>query len=130
DLQSVEESTDNQFVGSPVRRWMARLELFARGFKFGEGEVMARLLDAVFEGVRAEFSALVQLLGDLEFYLGALGFIGRSRAAGLEVCFPTMVDPSEELRLFGLFNPLLLGHAMSPVPCDIGLDRIRTTTLI
>ena len=67
ELGKVEEQTDNPFVASPLRRWLAKIELLLRGFRFGEGEVMARLLDAVFEGVRAEFVALVQLSGDLEF---------------------------------------------------------------
>jgi DNA mismatch repair protein MutS2 len=130
ELQSVEESSENQFVASPLRRWLARLELFARGFRFGEGEVMARLLDAVFEGVRAEFTALVQLLGDLEFYLGALGFVDRARGADLAVCLPEISDSGGQRQLLGLFNPLLLGHGMAPVPCDIVIDRVTATTLI
>lgn len=130
ELQSVEESTENQFVASPLRRWLARLELFARGFRFGEGEVMARLIDAVFEGVRTEFTVFVQLLGDLEFYLGALGFVDRARGAGLDVCLPEIQEPGGRRHMIALFNPLLLGHGMAPVPCDIVIDRITATTLI
>jgi DNA mismatch repair protein MutS2 len=130
ELVSLEESEDNVFVSPPWRRWLAKLELFARGFRFGDGEVMARLLDAVFEGVRPEFVALVQLLGDLEFYLGALGFADRAREAGLEVCLPEIVPPDAPRELFGFFNPLLLGHGIQPVPCDITTDRHDTTLLI
>ncbi len=129
-LVAVEENSANPFVNSPWRRWMAKLELFLRGFRFGDGEVMARLLDAVFEGVRKELPAFVQLLGDLEFYLGALGFNDRARASGLSVCLPELVDTAEPRVLEGLFNPLLLGHGIQPIPCDIRTDRHDTTLLV
>lgn len=130
EILSVEENRENPFTSSPVRRWLAKFELFLRGFRFSDGEVMARLIDAVFEGVQAEFVALVQLLGDLEFYLGALGFCDRARAAGLGVCLPEIGQPDEPRELTGLFNPLLLVHGPDPVPCDIRTDRQDTTVLI
>lgn len=128
-LLGVREARENTFVDSPWKRWMAKLELFARGFSFGDGEVMARLLDAVFEGVRAHFPALIQLVGDLEFYLGALGLWDRARASGLAMCVPELVSADRPRVLTGLFNPLLLlqGH---PVPCDIHIDRHDATVLI
>src|SRR5690606_30679956 len=73
-IGSVEEEAQNPFVSSPLRRFLAKLELFVRGYRFGEGEVLARLVDAVFDGIEDELVTFVQLLGDLEFYLGALGF--------------------------------------------------------
>jgi DNA mismatch repair protein MutS2 len=126
----VEENEDNPFVSSPWRRWLAKAELFLRGYRFGDGEVMARLLDAVFDGVRHELVALVQLLGDLELYLGALGFVARSEEAGLAVSLPELVDEGESRVLLGLFNPLLLGHGQAPVPCDLTTDRSDTTLLV
>ena len=51
-------------MSSPWRRWFGKVELFVRGFKFSDGEVMARLIDAVFEGLQDELVPLVQLLGD------------------------------------------------------------------
>src|ERR1700727_988655 len=56
---------------------------------------MARLIDAVFEGIQDDVVRFVQLLGDVEFYLGALGFHDRARAAGLAVCLPDLVPPDE-----------------------------------
>lgn len=128
-LLQVRETGDNVFVNPPWKRWLAKLELFGRGFAFGDGEVMARLLDAVFEGVREHFSALVQLTGDLEFYLGALGLWTRARAAGLDVCLPELVNEDQPRQLDGLFNPLLLPQGR-PVPCDIHIDRHEATVLI
>lgn len=130
EILSLEENADNPFVSSPWRRWLAKLELFVRGYRFGDGEVMARLLDAVFDGVRSEMVALVQLSGDLELYMGTLGFKAKAETAGLEVCLPELVGPNESRVLLGLFNPLLLGHGMAPVPCDITTDRHDTTLLV
>lgn len=130
ELLTVEENTNNPFVGSPWKRWLAKLELFARGFGFGDGEVMARLLDAVFEGLRDDLVSVVQLVGDLEFYLGALSFYDRARAAGLAVCFPEFGPPERPRALYGLFNPLLLGSGFTPVPCDVVTDRHDTTLLV
>jgi DNA mismatch repair protein MutS2 len=57
-LEELREAEENAFVNPPWKRWAAKLELFLRGFRFGDGEVMARLLDAVFEGVKREFVPL------------------------------------------------------------------------
>lgn len=130
DVLSVQEDEKNPFVVSPWRRWLAKLELFARGFKFSDGEVMARLIDAVFEGLQDELVPLVQLVGDLEFYLGALGLQDAAKGAGLAMSLPELVTAEEPRALHGLFNPLLLVHGVKPVPCDIDLDRQATTTLV
>jgi DNA mismatch repair protein MutS2 len=129
ELEEVREAEQNVFVNPPWRRWAAKLELFLRGFRFGDSEVMARLLDAVFEGVKEEFLPLVQLFGDVEFYLAGLGFNERARTAGLEVCLPEIVGPEQPRSLKGLFNPLLLLQ-QRPVPCDLELDRHDATVLI
>lgn len=129
-ILAVEENQQNPFASSPLRRWLAKLELFARGFKLGDGEVMARLIDAVFEGLEDELVPLVQLLGDLEFYLGALGFRDVSAAAGLAVCLPELTEADQPRVLLGLFNPLLAAQASLTVPCDLTLDRNDVTVLV
>lgn len=130
ELVAVNEETENPFVHPTWRRWLAKVELFLRGYRFGDGEVMARLIDAVFTGLERELVALVQLVGDLEFYLGALGFQEGARQAGLSVCLPDLVEPHEPRVLEGLFNPLLLMSGITPVPCDIQTTRLATTVLI
>lgn len=130
EILALEENVDNPFVSSPWRRWLSKVELFLRGYKFGDGEVMSRLLDAVFEGVKSELAVLVTMLGDVEFYLGALGFRAQAEAAGLAVCLPELAGANESRMLLGLFNPLLLGHGIAPVPCDITTDRHDSTLLI
>jgi DNA mismatch repair protein MutS2 len=130
EVLSIQEDEKNPFVSSPLRRWFGKIELYLRGFKLSDGEVMARLVDAVFEGLQDELVPLVQLLGDLEFYLGALGFHDTAREAGLAVCLPELVTAGEPRALSGLFNPLLLAHGVKPVPCDIDTDRHDTTVLV
>jgi DNA mismatch repair protein MutS2 len=130
EVLSLQEEQENPFVASPMRRWFSKLELFVRGFKLSEGEVMARLIDAVFDGIKDAVPPLVQLMGDLEFYLGALGFQDLAREAGLAVCLPDLVGRHEPRTLDGLFNPLLLAHGMKPVPCKITTDRHDTTVLV
>jgi DNA mismatch repair protein MutS2 len=112
------------------RRWLAKLELYVRGYRFSEAEVMARLVDSVFSGFEDEVVSLVQLLGDVEFYLGALGFRDQALRAGLEVCLPTLLEPGSERRFTRLFNPLLLMSGVTPVPCDLAIDGEVTTTLL
>jgi DNA mismatch repair protein MutS2 len=134
DVTKVAERTQNPFVLSPTRRWLAKIELFFRGYRFGDGEVMARLLDAVFEGIEDHVLALLPLVGEMEFYLGSLGFQELAAAANLQVCLPEL-RPSLEAEprprvLLGLFNPLLVANGGKPIPCDLTTDRPDTTLLI
>jgi DNA mismatch repair protein MutS2 len=130
EIVSVKEDSDNPFVNSAFRRWLAKAELFFRGYRFGDGEVMARLVDAVFAGLENEIVCLVQLFGDLEFYLGALGFYDRAREDGLAMCLPELVEPEAPRKLLGLFNPLLWMSGIKPIPCDVVSSRLATTVLV
>lgn len=134
DVTAVRERAENPFVLSPMKRWLAKIEVFFRGYRFGDGEVMARLLDAVFEGVEDHVLKLVPLVGEMEVYLGAMGFRDLCAAAGLSVCLPELrsagePDPAPRT-LFGLFNPLLVANGSKAVPCDLVTDRAETTLLI
>ncbi len=130
EVVSVNENATNPFFSTAWRRWLTKCELFLRGYHFSDGEVMARFIDAVFSGIDAEMVALVQLLGDLEFYLGALGFRDRARAAGLDACLPDLVDAARPRDLRGLFNPLLLLTGITPVPCDLLTAKLCGTVLV
>ena len=133
DVTAVRERTDNPFVVSPVRRWLSKIELFFRGYRFGDGEVMARLLDAVFEGLEEYVLKLIPLVGEMELYLGALGFKDLAEAAGLSVSLPEILPEGSESAqrvLLGLFNPLLVANGSKAVPCDLVTDRAETTLLI
>lgn len=129
-LIAVKENKGNPFINPVWRRWLAKLELFVRGYRFSDGEILGRLVDAVVTGLEDELVAMVQLLGDLEFYLGALGFRDRAEAAGLSVCLPDFVDPGAGRQLRGLFNPLLLMSGVVPVSADIVSARLASTSLV
>lgn len=130
EVLAVKESLDNPFVNPVWRRWLAKLELFVRGYRFSDGEILARLVDAVVSGLEDELVSMVQLLGDLEFYLGALGFRDSAIAAGLSVCMPEFLPASEPRELRGLYNPLLLMSGVVPVPSDILSEHLASTSLI
>ncbi len=130
EILSIQEHTENPFVNSPARRWLSKIELFVRGFHFSDGEIIARLIDAVFEGIQDELVRFVQLLGEVEFYRGALAFRDRAIAAGLSVCLPELVPAKTPRKIHRLFNPLLLAHGMKPVPCDVDVDRHDAIVLV
>lgn len=130
EVLAVAQNDPNPFVVSPLRRWLTKAELYLRGFRFSDAEIMARLIDAAFAGLQDEIVPWVQLMGDLEFYLGALGFRDLAQAAGLELCLPELVSPEVPRHLHGLFNPLLFAQNIKVVPCDIDLDRHDTTVLV
>jgi MutS-like protein len=130
DILSIAEASENVFVNPFWRRWLAKLELFVRGYRFSQEEVLARLIDSVFTGIDGEIVLLVQLIGDVEFYLGALGFRDRAEEVGLAVCLPELVAPEAPKELLGLFNPLLLLTGKVPVPCNLVVDPSTSTTLV
>jgi DNA mismatch repair protein MutS2 len=115
----VEENRSNPFYVPALRRFFARVVLFARGFRTNAGEIAERLLSEVFAGVEVSIAPLFQLLGDIEVFLGALCFRDRARALGLSVTLATLTAPDTSLDLQGLFNPLLLAAGVQPVPCDL-----------
>ena len=130
NVLSIEEAAQNPFVNPFWRRWLAAIELFVRGYKFSRGEVLARLIDSVFTGIDSHIVTLIQLLADVEFYLGALGFRDKAMAAGLAVCLPRIVDPEQPRELHRLFNPLLFLNGIMPVPCTIIVDPTTSSTLV
>jgi len=129
-ILTIDEASQNPFVNPFWRRWLAMIELFARGYKFSQGEVLARLIDSVFTGIDNQIALLVQLLGDIEFYLGALGFRAKAQAAGLDVCLAEFIKSDQPRELHGLYNPLLLLNGIKPVPCDIVVDSTTSSVLI
>lgn len=135
-IRDVATNPENPFTSSPLRRFLAKLELFVRGYSFSDGEVMARLVDAVYSGIDDELPKLVQLMGDFELLLGAMGFRDAATAAGLDTCLPEVASPDEPREMEQLWNPFLLtastasGAAPRVVPCDLVVDRHTRTVLV
>jgi DNA mismatch repair protein MutS2 len=130
EILAAKENEGNWFYASPLGRIMTRLLMLARGYRFTDQEVLARIIDGVYDGLEDRFVLLFQLTSDLEPYLCALAFRDWAEKNGHAVCLPDLVDPgkdggpcgaSRELR--GLFNPLLLASTSPVVACDVVTDR-------
>lgn len=130
-LQRVAEAEHNPFYVPPWKRWLQRIALWLRGYRLGETELVDRWLDQVFAGVSHLLPPLLQLRGDLEFYLGSQHFRQLAEQANLPLCLPRFAAPEAGgLHLEGLFNPLLLDGSLPPIPCDLQLSGTLRTTII
>jgi DNA mismatch repair protein MutS2 len=131
DILSVRERADSPFHVAPLRRLWRHILAWLQGYRIGPGEVVDRWLEEVFEGVREHVPTLLQLKGDLEFYLGALHFKKQAEAKGLAVCLPELVREAApgSKHLQGLWNPLLLTEARPPVPTDVDLPNFACTCI-
>jgi DNA mismatch repair protein MutS2 len=132
EVTRASENRRNRFYRGPLGRLWLRFFFFARGYALGEGELVRRWVDSIFDGVLDLLLPLVQLVGEMEFYLSALALKERAESHGLAVCFPELADgeggaPPE---LAGLFNPLLFAQGVEPVPCEIGAAPWASTTLV
>jgi len=125
EIVRAHENRSNPLHQSPWGRLFSHLVALLRGYRFREREILGRLVEHVFEGIQDAVLLGFQLLGDLEFYLAALGLRDRVRDAGLEMCLPTFLDSGDSVTHTSyerLFNPFLLGEPRPPVPCDLTAD--------
>lgn len=127
-LARIEENAQSRFAKTPFGRWIARLVLLFRGYRFDAEELLARAVEQVFDDLQDAMVALVQLAADLELHLAALAFREQAERAGLRVCLPEVrTEGGRELRR--LFNPLLLIQERRVVPCDVVGDADRIVLL-
>lgn len=136
-IVKLDERATTPFYLSPWKRALRKLVLWLRGYRVGESELVDRWLDSVFEGILDELPYLVQLKGDLDFFLSAMHLRDRARRHGLQVCLPEILEasqtespPDRGRRMEGFFNPLLLGNEDPPVPCDIHTPGFEHTCII
>lgn len=134
EVVRISDNAENPFYVSPWQRFWQRVRFYFRGFRFTEAELVDRLVDDVFDRFEPELPAIVQLMGDLEFYLAGLAFRDLAESHGHAVCLPEIVDPRDgrpEPRVYeGLFNPLLLGPQQHAVPCDVALEQHDAITIL
>lgn len=135
-LLTTEENLANPLVASPWRRFWSRWIAWFRGYRYGENEVLLRVIDEVFSDLEDVVLPCFDLIGDVELYLAALGFRDRAKSDGLEVCLPTIAESpglageASRRRIKGLFNPLLLLQGIRPTPCDIVTDGHDALVLV
>jgi DNA mismatch repair protein MutS2 len=135
-MLDAQENVGNPLVWSPWRRVWSRFFAWFRGYRYGENEVLLRVIDQVFLDLENTLLPCFELIGDLELYLAALGFRDRAEKVGLAVCLPELLptpDPSEDpgpCEVTALFNPLLLMQGITPVACDLKTDGHDAIVLI
>jgi len=124
-ITKIQENTANALLPGPVARFFQRIASFFRGHRYGENEVVVRLLDVVFSPLVDAVVTCLALTGPLELYLSGIAFRDYCEKKGLEVCLPELVDhgvegePAPTRVLDGLFNPLLFLQDIVPIPCDV-----------
>jgi DNA mismatch repair protein MutS2 len=125
------ETAPNAFQSSWFAQLWHRVTLMVKGYRVTENEVLSRLIFRAFEGVKDAIPPLFQLLGDIEFFLGALHLWEHSANAGYKMAFPSIVEPSCSLptTFVGLFNPFLVADGTRAVRADISAQSSAITIL-
>lgn len=130
---AVRERGGADLLPGPMMRLWQRLTAFLRGHRYGESEVVVRLLDEVFAPFAEHVVAMMAVTGAVELYLGALGFAELAEERGLSVCLPTIVSPDAPdaaRSITGLFNPLLFLQDHAVKTCDVPVPRPDALTVI
>jgi DNA mismatch repair protein MutS2 len=127
-LEDLKENTNNPFYRKPWQRLKDRLVLLRGGYEFSRKEVVNRVVGRAFLHIRSWLRPLLQVVGQLSFYLSAISFKEQAEALGLEVSLAS-IETGNTLRLEGLFNPLLF-RLGKPVPNAVVADRPETIMII
>jgi DNA mismatch repair protein MutS2 len=125
---AIRENQESDLLPGPFMRMIGRLVAFLRGHRYGENEVVVRLLEEVFAPFVDDVVDLIGLTGAVETYLASLGFVDLAKEKGLAACLPSFVEAHSsegcgERRIEGLFNPLLFLQNVKPKPCDLPRER-------
>ena len=128
-LIDLKENEKNRFHVSPLRRFLGKLGLYLRGYRFSSDELVELWLDQVFEGIKHFIPPMIQLLGQMELYLASLSFRDLCKSKGLSVCFAELADDGRR-QVRGLFNPLLFEEDVVPVPSNLESDTFETISIV
>lgn len=140
---AVRENAENDLLPGPVVRFFQRLFSFLRGYRYGESEIVVRLLEEVFAPLTEDVVEILATTGAIELYLAALAFRDLAIEKGLSVSLPELIDVTKDTAsssadasggassadatagrlLEGLFNPLLFVQGITPTPCDVPVAR-------
>lgn len=122
---AIRERDSRPLFPGPIGRFIQRVISFLRGYRYGESEVVVRLLEEVFAPLADDVVALLATTGAVELYVAAMTFRDLATSKGLEVCLPRFEAAEADVakKLDGLFNPLLFLQGVTPVPCDLPAQR-------
>ena len=127
-LEELQENSKNPFYRRPWQRLWDRVQLLRRGYDFSRKEVVNRVVDRAFLHIRSWLRPLLQVLGQLSFYLAAISFRQQAESLGLKVSLAE-IEEENKLHLQGLFNPLLFRQG-APVPNQIAADSTDPIMII
>ena len=114
------ENRENPFYRTRAARLLTKLTLWLQGYGLRESELLARLMNAAFDGVQECVSALFQLLVDMEFYLASWALKQLAEKCGLAMCLPEQpLEAGARTELEALFNPFLLLEERPPQAADL-----------
>jgi DNA mismatch repair protein MutS2 len=132
DITSLQEHRTEPFYRGPIARLVSRVLMFLRGYRFGNVELVERWFEHVYLGVLDFLPAVLQLRGDLEFYLSACHFAEQASKKGLTVSVPELlpIDAHGTRTLEALFNPLLLLQDRAPVPCTLEIESLTRSCIL
>lgn len=120
------ENRDTRFYQSWLGRLWLRLWMALRGYRVGQQELITRLTDHVFEGLKTEVLQLFQLLGDMAFYRAGLGLHRLARSQSLATSLPSF-DPTRGVELEHRRAPLRPGRSSwAARSARTSPDRTRT----
>jgi DNA mismatch repair protein MutS2 len=120
---AIRENDASDLLPGPFGRLLGRFLAFLRGHRYGENEIVVRLLEEVFAPFVDDVVDLLGTTGAIETYLAALGFADLAKEKSLAVSLPSFVDAPAPRRLDGLFNPLLFLQGVTPRACDLPRER-------
>jgi len=134
EVSRMSENRENQFYQTPLGRFWLRIVFFIRGYALSETELINRWVDSIFDGVKHLLPPLIQLIGEMEFYLSALAFKDLAETNKLSVSFPDFTEnepgkPAERI-LHGIFNPLIFAQKITPLPCDVEAEPWESITIV
>lgn len=123
------ENTETRYYQSWLGRLWQRLWMALRGYRVGRQELLTRLTDHVFDGLKVEVLQLFQLLGDMAFYRAGLGLYRLAEHSRLQACLPSF-DAPHDVRLEALWNPFLAAEGVRVRACDISQNGAQPMTII
>jgi DNA mismatch repair protein MutS2 len=114
---------------SPFARFVERLRLLFGGYRTSPLEILRHCMIELFEQLLPQVTALLQLIGDLEFYLAGMWFRDSLLRAGYPVCLPRF-HVGRRRSIWQLSNPLLIAEGVAVKPCDLHTHEDKRITLI
>ena len=130
-VKEVSENSQNPHYHGPIKRFLGKLGLVLRGYKFSDTELVGKIIDQTYQDLECWLPELLQLFGQLEFYLSSLAFRERCAEEGYPTCLPDLFDHSAAptARLEGMFNPHLFLLGVKPRPCTVDSGYARQTLI-